>query len=210
MLDKQGLILASILGLLILIIGGWRYLVVMLAFLAFSIAVTKYEHGIKRDMGIYEHERSWENVFSNGVVPTLLVFGVPFFGPIPYIASVAAVTADKFASELGVLSATPISLATLKPVKPGKSGAVSLLGLLSSLAGGLVIGIVASVLFDLNPTVILLIGICGLFGSFVDSFFGVLEERGIGTKETTNLICSLSGALLGYLLNIYGVISLGS
>lgn len=207
MLDKQGLILAFTMGAIIFLIGDWRYLVVILSFLAFSTAVTKYEHRSKREMGIYEHERSWENVLSNGLIPTLLIFGVSSFGPIPYLASVAAITADKFASELGVLAGSPISLETLKPVKQGKSGAISILGLFTSMAGGLIIGLVGLVLFKFSPTTALLIGACGFFGSIVDSLFGILEEHGIGTKGTTNLICSLAGALLGYFLNSYWVMT---
>jgi uncharacterized membrane protein len=40
--------------------------------------------------------------------------------------------------------------------------------------------------------------VAGLAGGIVDTFFGVFEERGLGTKGTTNFICSLVGALFGY------------
>ena len=200
MLDKKGLLLALIMGITVYFFGGWRYLAIMLVFLLFAVSATKYENKKKKEMGIYEHERSWENVFSNGFLPTLLAAGSGVIGPLPYIASVAAVTADKFASELGVLSDNPISLETFKPVKPGKSGAVSLLGFLVSLAGGTVIGTSAIFIFHINPTSALLIGLAGLAGSVVDSIFGILEERGIGTKGTTNFFCSLTGALIGYYL----------
>lgn len=203
MLDKQGLILAIVMGVLIFVFADWRYLFLMLSFLAFSIIVTGYEHQIKREMGIYEHERSWENVLSNGLLPTMLALGANVLGPIPYITSIAAITADKFASELGVLSGNPISLESLKPVKPGKSGAITTLGLLTSLAGGILVGLAGIVLFAFTPTTAFLIGLCGFVGAFVDSVFGILEEHGIGTKGTTNFICSLSGALLGYFLNSY-------
>jgi uncharacterized protein (TIGR00297 family) len=207
MLDKQGLALAVILALIILVFGDLRYLLTMLIFLFLSVVATKYEHQTKREFGIYEHERSWENVLSNGLVPTLLVLAVPILGPIPYLASVAAIMADKFASELGVLADNPISLETLKPVKRGKSGAVSALGLLTSFAGAIIIGLSGIVLFSITPTTALFIGVCGFFGAFVDSIFGVFEEHGIGTKGTSNFICSASGALFGYLLNSYGIIA---
>jgi len=208
MLDKPGLILALIMGIIVFFLGDWRYLAIMLTFLALSTAVTKYEHQTKREMGIYEHERSWENVLSNGLLPTLAVIAIPYVGPVPYLASVAAITADKFASELCVLAGNPISLETFKPVKQGKSGAISVLGSLTSLAGGVLIGLAAMILFLLTPTTAFLLGLCGFFGSFIDSLFGILEERGIGTKGTTNFICSLAGALLGYFLNSYGLMTL--
>ena len=190
LLDKQGLALTFLMAILIFAFGGLQYLGIMLVFFFSAILVTKYEHQKKREMGIYEHERSWENVLSNGIMPTILaVFSnqaqygflggfVGFqLGFIPYLASVAAVTADKFASELGVLSGKPISLENLKPAKPGKSGAISFLGLLVSLAGGSLIGGAAMFIFNINATQALFIGIIGFIGSLIDSLFGILEER---------------------------------
>ncbi len=119
----------------------------------------------------------------------------------PFIASIAAVTADKFGSEIGVLNpADPISLFTFKAVKPGTSGAMSVLGTVASLAGSAAIGFCGMFVFGLNPTQALVISMAGLLGCVADTMFGVLEERGIGTKGTTNFICSLVGALIGFYL----------
>ncbi len=207
MLDKQGLILTIILGAFIFYFADWRYLFVIIAFFVLSTAATRYEHDRKRELGIYEHERSWENVLSNGLVPTILAVLSPNVGYIPYLASVAAITADKFSSELGVLAGNPISLETLKPVREGKSGAISFLGLLTSLVGGIIIGLTGIALFGITPTSALLIGFCGFIGSFIDSIIGIFEEKGIGNKGTTNFFCSFSGALLGYFLNSYGIMT---
>lgn len=200
MLDKEGFILTLIMGFLIFIFSGLSYLLLMLAFLVLAVSVTKYEYPTKRELGIYEHERSWENVLSNGLVPTLLAVFSPVVGLGAYLGALAAITADKFASELGVLSGKAFFLHSLKPVKPGPSGAVSGLGLWMSLLGGLAIGLVSIILFSVTPTVAVYIGLIGFLGSLIDSLLGILEERGIGTKATTNLLCSLSGALLGYFL----------
>lgn len=199
-LDKEGIILAFVMGIIIYFFGGWQYLILMLCFFAFALVVTGYEHGIKREMGIYEHERGWENVLSNGFLPTILAILSPSIGPLPFIACVAAVSADKFGSEVGVLGGDPISLADLKPAKPGTSGAVTMMGTVASLAGATTIGLIAMYLFGINATVALIIGLAGLLGSIVDSAFGVLEERGLGTKGTTNFICSLVGAIIGFLI----------
>lgn len=198
-LDKGGIALAILMGAVILFSGGPQYLAIMLLFFVLAMVVTRYEHETKREMGIYEHERGWENVFSNGLLPTILAALSPFLGPVPYLAAVSAVTADKFGSELGVLDkGAPISLENLKPVRPGHSGAVTVMGTVASLAGGAAIGLSAIFLFDMNATAALLIAFAGLAGSMVDSIFGVLEERGLGTKGTTNFICSLAGAIIGY------------
>ncbi|MCX6770150.1 MAG: hypothetical protein NT051_05770, partial [Candidatus Micrarchaeota archaeon] len=42
------------------------------------------------------------------------------------------------------------------------------------------------------------VGLVGFGGSLADSLVGVLEERGIGNKATTNAICSLFGAVVGW------------
>ncbi len=181
--------------------GSWSYIALMLAFIAASVLATKYGNYEKREAGLYEHERSWENVLANGLVPTIAAILSPVIGAGPFICSIAAVTADKFASELGVLSGNPVSIFTLKPVKKGTSGAVSIFGSFMSFDGALVIGAAAFLLFPFqNLWPILLIGAIGFIGGFVDTIFGVLEEKGIGTKATTNILCAITGAVLGYFL----------
>ncbi|HNT60804.1 MAG TPA: DUF92 domain-containing protein [Candidatus Bilamarchaeaceae archaeon] len=197
MLDKPGLTLAILFGAAVFIFGGAPYLALMLFFLILAVFVTKYGYYEKKEMGIYEHDRSWENVLSNGLVPAACAALSPFVGPMPYIASISAVTADKFASELGVLSGEPISLDGFRRVKPGTSGAVSILGFIMSLCGGALIGISSVFLFGLTPTAALLVALAGFAGGAIDTLFGVLEERGLGTKGTTNIICAIAGAIMG-------------
>lgn len=200
-LDTKGVLLALLFAAVLLIYGGPGYLALMLAFFFLAVVVTKYEYEIKKDMGLYEHERGWENVLSNGLLPSLLAILSPVLGPMPFIASISAVTADKFGSELGVLDAQdPVSLFNLKPVKPGTSGAMSLMGTVGSLAGAMAIGGAAVFLFGLSPSQGFVMGLIGLAGSVVDTAFGVFEERGLGTKGTTNFVCSLAGAILAYYL----------
>lgn len=198
-LDKEGMLLAAIFGIVLYFFGGPAYLALMLVFFILAVIVTRYGYDVKRDLGLYEHERGWENVLSNGFLPAILAILSPFTGPGPFIASMAAVTADKFASEVGVLEQNPpISLLDLKPAKPGTSGAVSSIGTIASLGGAALIGVGAIYLFHIGPNAALIVAIAGLAGSIIDSIFGVLEERGIGTKGTTNFICSLAGAIIGY------------
>jgi uncharacterized protein (TIGR00297 family) len=199
-LDREGVILAVLMGIIIFVCGGLDYLILMLSFLMLGVVATRYEHNIKRRMGIYEHERGWENVLSNGLVPTVLAFLSPQIGPVPFIASLAATTSDTFASEIGVLGkGKPISLENLKEVKPGTSGAMSVMGTIASLVGATAVGVLASFLFSIDPMQVLLVAVAGFVGSLVDTLFGILEEKGIGTKGTTNFICSAAGGLIGFL-----------
>lgn len=199
MLDRPGIGLTLLFGAAIVVFGGLMQLVLVFIFLFLSVVVTKFGYYEKKDMGIYEHDRSWENVLSNGLVPTLVVVAGSFmgWGPLPYICAIAAVTADKFASELGVLGGEPVSIYTLGHVKPGTSGAVSITGTFMSLAGSALVGIAAIFLFGIAPATALFVMLAGFAGSVADTLFGVLEEKGFGTKGTTNVICSIAGALLG-------------
>jgi len=47
---------------------------------------------------------------------------------------------------------------------------------------------------------ILLVTAAGLAGDVIDSIAGYFEERGVGNKYTSNLLCAASGALFGMLL----------
>lgn len=198
MLDKKGLIIAFLMGATILILSNKEYLALILVFLIISVMATRYGAKEKKELGIYEYERSWENVLSNGIFPTIFAVMHPVLGPLPFITSVAAITADKFGSELGVLGKkNPIFLLTLKEIKTGTSGAVSVLGTVMSFAGALIIASAAIFIFGIPPSLALIVGVGGFAGCVVDTIAGVLEEKGIGNKSTSNLLCAFSGGIFG-------------
>jgi len=215
LLDAAGVLAALALGVIVFYFGGAygsSYLALMLVFLFLSVAATKYGSNVKRKLALYEYDRSWENVLANGIVPAFCVIAyqlatssVLFLSPSSlvgaYMGSLAAVTADKFSSEIGVLGGTPRRLFDFKEVRTGQSGAVSQLGTFASFDGALIIGVAGYLLFAgrYDAWGVLFITLIGVFGSLVDSAVGVLENRGIGNKMTTNLVCALTGAALGYL-----------
>ncbi|MCX8195039.1 MAG: DUF92 domain-containing protein [Candidatus Micrarchaeota archaeon] len=200
LLDYAGILLAVAMGVAVALFNiGFFWL--LLVFLVLSVAVTKYGYEKKRELGLYEHERSWENVLANGFVPTMCAVFSPSVGWGAYVGSIAAITADKFASELGVLGGEPYSLLTLKKVKAGRNGAITPFGTLMSLDGALLVGFAAMPLFPgVDLWKVILIGLIGFGGSMIDSVVGVLEEKGIGNKATTNAVCSIFGALAGLAL----------
>ncbi len=198
LLDWAGILLAVAMGAVVALAGNSAFLLLLLVFLALAVVVTRFGHEQKREIGLYEHERSWENVLANGFVPMLCAVASPSIGWGPYVGSLAAITADKFASELGVLGGEPTYLLNFKKVKRGTNGAVTPFGLLMSFDGGLLIGVCAYFLLPgLTLWKVVGIGLVGFAGSMADSLVGVLEEKGIGTKATTNAICSIFGAVAG-------------
>jgi uncharacterized protein (TIGR00297 family) len=207
-LDGKGVALAIVLGALILFLGqglGPFFLLVIILFLVMAAVVTEIGKGRKKRMGVYEERRGWQNVIANGLGPLIIAaiyaadnwrfhFAVPLTTiAIVYVASVSAVAADKFASEIGVLDGEPFMLLTLRKVRRGVSGGISPAGLAASLLGSFIISL--SVLPVSNQ--IALVGItavAGFFGSIVDSALGYFEEIGIGNKYASNFVCSVAGA----------------
>ena len=103
MLDKLGLSLALIMGAAVLLadwrVGQFLFFPIFLVFLIASVTVTRFGYSKKREMGLYEHERSWENVLANGLVPTLAAAAAGLIGPGAYIGSLAAITAGMVGAE---------------------------------------------------------------------------------------------------------------
>lgn len=213
-LDKKGVALAFLFGVMLLFFGGGYgpfFLFDMILFLVLSAIATWRGRLEKEGMGMYESSRGWKNVLANGLVPVMmsvLLFAdhsstIPrLFVAIAYVASVAAIAADKFASEIGVLDGTPTMLLTMKRVKKGMSGGVTVLGLAASAVASLAVGL--SVLYITGSFMtVILVTLAGFFGNLIDSVFGYYEEKGIGNKYTSNFMCSLAGAVVCILALTY-------
>ena len=183
-LSRSGMLAALLVGTVIFGLGGWQWAFLLLTFFISSSALSrmfkerkkeaneKYAKGGQRDAG---------QVFGNGGVATLfaaLHFAYPetIWPWLGFAASLAAVNADTWATELGVLNPHPPRMITnlRKVVEKGTSGGISLIGTLASLAGAGVIGLEAAMLSPLgvNWMIFALVTIAGLLGSLFDSFLG--------------------------------------
>lgn len=211
-LDVVGVVLALVMGVLILFFGGADgvyFFLLILLFLVASALVTNVGLSRKLSMRDYKPVRGWKNVLANGVVPLAISFAfflnshAGFVSPealvVAYVGSIAAIAADKFSSELGVFDRRPVMLVSLKKVRPGVSGGVSLLGSLMGVAGALVVGL-SLFSFPGFWALLIIVAVSGVFGDFIDSFFGYFENRGFGNKYTSNLLCAAFGALVAVAL----------
>ncbi|HNS62573.1 MAG TPA: DUF92 domain-containing protein, partial [Anaerolineales bacterium] len=184
-LSKSGAFAAMILGTIIFGLGGIPWAVLLLTFFFTSSALSrafkkrkqglneKYSKGDQRDAG---------QVFGNGgLAAAFVIFHYVYpesnIGWIGFAASLAAVNADTWATELGVLNPTPprMIMDLRKRVEKGTSGGVSLVGTLASLAGSALIAALAS-LFTANWSLFLPITLSGLAGSLFDSFLGATVQ----------------------------------
>jgi uncharacterized protein (TIGR00297 family) len=178
---------ATLTGGLIFGLGGIPWAVLLLTFFISSSALSrafaknksslgeKFSKGSQRDIG---------QVLANGGLGAMLAVLFALFPDqdwpwIAFAGSMAAVNADTWATELGVLSRRPPRLITNgRVVERGASGAVTLVGYLAALAGAALIGIGAALFSPdwpaLSLIAVILLG--GLAGSTFDSFLGATVQ----------------------------------
>jgi len=196
-LSRSGMFGAILIGTIVWGLGGWVWGILLIAFFISSSLLSHYRQAQKsevtrrfaktggRDLGQTLANGGW------GTVLAVLHLFYPthdwlFFA---FVGSIAAVTADTWATELGILSRnSPRLITTGRRVSPGTSGAVSPLGTVASLVGASFIGFLAhwlSILAGLlsNGFVArywvwlpLIAGGSGLLGSFFDSLLGATAQ----------------------------------
>ncbi|NXN69715.1 TMM19 protein, partial [Himantopus himantopus] len=207
-LDHSGALGGLVVGF-ILTVANYSFFTSLFVFFVTSSKLTKWKKDIKKQIDSEYKEggqRNWMQVFCNGGVPTeLAVLYMIENGPgeIPidfskqYTASwmclsllgaLACSAGDTWASEIGsVMSKSkPRLITTWEKVPVGTNGAVSFVGLLSSLLGGMAVGIayfITQLIFvtDLEISapqwpIIVFGAAAGLLGSIVDSYLGATMQ----------------------------------
>ena len=185
-LSGSGSVALVLLGTLVFGVGGWTFSAPILIFFILSSLLSKI--GKKRKaklLNVFEKSgtRDAGQVLANGGVAGLMLvfwyFSQNGLFYIAYIASLAAVTADTWATELGVLArGEPRSIITFKKVPMGTSGGVSFIGTLGALIGSAILSL-SGILFSTQalpgvmgwPEVVLVL-VVGLLASMVDSLLG--------------------------------------
>jgi uncharacterized protein (TIGR00297 family) len=202
-LARSGVLGAILTGTLIFGLGGvvWGGLLVL--FFVSSSLLSHWQEARKTnvaDVFAKGGQRDLSQALANGGIGAALALA-NWLTPHPlwlaaFVGTMAAVTADTWATEIGVLSSRPPRLiTTFKPVPPGTSGGITLLGTGAALAGGVFIGLSAALLqtfvsFPRLPflplstgatlgasTLILAGAVAGLLSALFDSLLGATVER---------------------------------
>ncbi|HET6594841.1 MAG TPA: DUF92 domain-containing protein [Anaerolineales bacterium] len=188
-LSTSGAIAATVVGTITFGIGGWQWAVLLLTFFITSSGLSRLFK--KRKAGLDEkfskgNQRDAGQVFGNGGLATFFAALHAFYPEsiLPWLgfaASLAAVNADTWATELGVLHPTSPRMITdlSKRVEKGTSGGISFLGTLASLSGSAIIALPAVLLSPpnaLSTNYFLLITLAGLAGSLFDSLLGATVQ----------------------------------
>ncbi len=190
-LTPSGWLGAIITGTLTFGFGGWTWGLTLIAFFLSSSALSHFRQARKQAIAGEKFEkggrRDLTQALANGGIGAVLALAYGLAGaPIPLLAAfagvMATVTADTWATELGILSRQPPRLITTwRTVAPGTSGGVTAYGLLASSAGALMIGFVLMLLavrelggwrLWLLPAALL----GGLAGSLADSLLGATVQ----------------------------------
>jgi uncharacterized protein (TIGR00297 family) len=186
-LNKSGALAATIVGTIVFGFGGLAWAILLLAFFITSSGLSRLFK--KRKQGLSEKyskgdQRDAGQVFGNGGLATAFVLVHALYpesniGWVGFAAALAAVNADTWATELGVLNPTPPRMITdlRKRVEKGTSGGISLFGTFASLLGSALIAILAALFTDREAwSLFLPITLAGLAGSLFDSFLGATVQ----------------------------------
>lgn len=203
-LNRKAAIAGFVAGF-ITMICSYSFFLAMTAFFYSGSKVTKYKAKLKLHIE-YDYkeggQRTWVQVFTNGFVgvvfslhhaldsgfqETPLDFEQYFHSTwlaMAVLSSFACCSGDTWASEIGSVSGPtrPTLITSWKEVPVGTNGAVSLIGTLSSIIGGAIVGfgyylgILLSFSYQNRPPfqwfVIVAGAIGGLIGSCIDSLLG--------------------------------------
>jgi len=232
LLSRSGAIVAIPIGTAIVGGGGLAWAAPLFLFFASGSALSRLAP--RNRFEAKGARRDGMQVFANGGVAALAALLHAATGEalwsIAALGSLAAAAADTWATETGgTIRGRTISLATLQPITPGRSGGVSLAGTAGGIvgagivsAGGGVVGMVpwsvlpltvlagtlAMLVDSLSGATLQYAGVCPVCGATVEQVqhCGVRTERQRGaawiTNDLVNIICTVTGALLVCLLTV--------
>lgn len=186
-LAPSGAIAAALVGGLTYGLGGLPAAILLIAFFGSSSLLSRtFIKRKKKAAADFAKggRRDWAQVAANGGVPVLALLagaGGLLAAPVAWVvfaAALATVSADTWATELGVLSKTrPRLITTGRTVPPGTSGGVSLLGNLVGLGAAFSIGTLAWLVSgSVAIQVVLIATVAGVLGSLFDSYLGALVQ----------------------------------
>jgi uncharacterized protein (TIGR00297 family) len=174
-LSASGTAGAFLMGVLVFGVQGVYGIVPLLTFFLLSSFLSKI--GNKQENTFQKgSQRDIIQVLANGGVGMLILlwnFFYPFEGAyLIFLGSIAAATADTWATEIGFFSrSNPRKISTFKQVEKGTSGGVTLIGTFGSFLGA---GVIAGVglLLGVDPELFWIITAAGFIGSIADSILG--------------------------------------
>jgi uncharacterized protein (TIGR00297 family) len=190
-LSAGGWLGAVLVGTLTFGFGGWAWGVTLIAFFITSSLLSRYKESLKERRAGEKFEKGgrrdfWQVLANGGLGAAAAVAYATAGQPAPLLNAfaglMATVTADTWATELGVLSARrPRLITNGRLVEPGASGGITLVGSLAAAGGALLIGVIFYGLLLAGraaPSAGLVVAsfIGGLGGALIDSLLGATVQ----------------------------------
>ena len=199
-LDRYGTISALFVGFLVLLMGGWEWLILLFVFFSIAAIATSFRFEQKKKLGSAEGQtdiRSWKNVSANAAVSvaSALVLGTTSIGlfGFAFLGAISTSMADTLATEFGLLNPYQPRLITnfSKRVPAGTSGGISPYGVLAALIGAGIMSIAAMLLgfghFTYSSV---------LVSTFVGGFSGSLFDSFLGATVQAKFACQVCGKIV--------------
>ncbi len=187
LLTVSGALATFVVGFVAFGLGGGKFTVPLLTFFLTASLLSRAGRRRKAAAAARASKgatRDWAQVLANGGAATAIVLIFWQFArhwPIEqtryllmlYLAALATVNADTWATEIGALSKTaPRLLSSWKPAPAGASGAVTPLGMAAALAGSLTVTAAGWLVWRLSVPEFVAVCWAGFLGSFIDSILG--------------------------------------
>ena len=204
-----GMLTGILLGLLTLVLGGYGWFVILLAFFAIGGLAAKFRYEDKQARGVAEPQggaRGSGNVLGNSAPALVAVVLFAAGGRLPvaeatflyaFAGSVGTALADTLSSEVGGLYDAPRLVTTLEPVEPGTDGAVTWQGEVAGIGGAALIAALAALFFGVGAGGVAVVIAAGLLGMTADSLLGATVEGGWLGNQAVNFLATTTGAVVG-------------
>jgi len=204
----SGMLTGVLLGVLTIVLGGFGWFAVLIAFFAIGGLASKFRYSDKEQRGVAEGNdgaRGSGNVLANAAVALGAVFGFAVVESATlstlllfvFCGSLATALGDTLSSEIGGLFDRPRLITTFERVEPGTDGAVTWQGELAGIGGATLTGLLSMVVLPLGPMwpAAGIVAAGGVVGMTVDSLLGATIEGGRLGNQWVNFLATLSGGL---------------
>jgi len=213
LLSRSGSIATFFLAFLVYSLGGWEWTAPIFAFFLLSSLLSKLGRE-KKDALAETFEKTgtrdaWQVVANGGLAGCALICEHVFPGVhwyTVYLSIIAAVTADTWSTEIGVLSPDmPRSILTGQRIAHGLSGGISLPGFAGGTLGAFAIALIGHICIPLGTVQFIIVVFSGIAGNVADSLLGASLQAayrctvcGAATERTSH--CGSPSELVsGYL-----------
>ena len=213
-----GMLTGVLLALLTIVLGGYGWFAVLIAFFGIGALSTKFRYDDKKSRGVAEENdgaRGSGNVLGNAAVALVAVLAYASRAKLPvdgtiflfaFTGSIATAMSDTLSSEIGGVFDDPRLITTLERVDPGTDGGVTWQGEIAGVVGAAIVAAIAVALFDgVGLAGGIVIALAGTGGMTMDSLLGATVEGEKVGNQSVNFLATLTGAILGVALAVVAV-----